>query len=168
MNTMPWTSAALGAAALLLLGAGPPAAAADPAFQLELPAGLACDFPLTITGFGAGPQVFRTFIDRDDQVRTITAGTGNALTFTNTANGETLSTPANGGATRTQSRADGTTRLELTGHNVVILFPTDDPAGPSTTVHSGRVVLDVGADGSTFTVRSVTGATLDVCAALSG
>jgi len=30
------------------------------------------------------------------------------------------------------------------GHNVLILFPSDVPAGPSTTLYVGRVVFTVG------------------------
>lgn len=156
------------ATAFLLLGAGSSANAADPPTVIPLPAGSACSFALDIAIFGDGRQLTKTFTDRDGRVRTITAGTGSSLTFTNAETGASLSTRSNGSVTRTHANVDGSETRILTGHNALILFPTDTPAGPSTTVHSGRVVLSVGADGSTFTVERVSGRQLDVCAALGG
>jgi hypothetical protein len=48
---------------------------------------------------------------------------------------------------------------------VLILFPTDVPAGPSTTLYVGRVVFTV--VGDVFTLRSTSGTATDICAALS-
>lgn len=165
MRTTLRNAGALSAAIVLLLSAGPPALAADPAFEIEFDAGVACSFPLHVAAFGEGPQAFKTFTDRDGRERTITAGRGHALTFTNVDTGATVSTRSNGGAARTQTNADGTVTVELTGHNLLILFPSDVPAGPSTIVHSGRVVFDVDTD-DVFTVESVAGRQLDVCAAI--
>jgi hypothetical protein len=162
------SAGALTAALALLLSAATPAFAEQPAPNFELPAGIACSFPLRVVGSGDGPQAFTTFTDRDGQVRTIIAGTGHALTFTNLDTGATTSTRATGGLTRSQTNADGSITFYLTGNQLLILFPSDEPAGPSTIVHSGRVVYDLGADGSTFTVRTVSGKQLDICAALGG
>lgn len=52
-----------------------------------------------------------------------------------------------------------------TGHNVLIFFPSDVPAGPSTTLYVGQVVFTVDAQG-TFTFVRSSGSTIDVCAAL--
>ena len=54
-----------------------------------------------------------------------------------------------------------------TGHNVLILFPTDVPAGPSTTLYVGRVVFTVDSDG-VFAVTDTNGTSTDICVALSG
>ena len=62
--------------------------------------------------------------------------------------------------------ADGSQRVTLTGHNVLILFPSDVPAGPSTTLYVGRVVFTVDVNGI-FTLVSTSGTSTDLCAALS-
>jgi hypothetical protein len=61
---------------------------------------------------------------------------------------------------------DGSSTWRTTGHNVLILFPSDIPAGPSTTLTVGQVVFTVGVD-QIFTVLKVGGASTDICAALS-
>jgi hypothetical protein len=53
------------------------------------------------------------------------------------------------------------------GHNVLIYFPTDDPAGPSTTLVVGRADIIVDSETSHFTRLSRTGNTTDICAALT-
>jgi hypothetical protein len=71
----------LAAVTVALLGFGNLACAAD--FTLDFPAGLACAFELRIDGSG-GNQVYREFLDRNGNlVRSLSAGTGSALTFTN-------------------------------------------------------------------------------------
>lgn len=167
MKTKKRSTAALGVVAVMLLGAGaPPAIAAEQVFSSWFAPGLACPFPLEIAGFGEEPRI-KTFKGRDGQVRTISAGTGYALIFTNTDTGATVSTRSNGYAQHTRYNRDGSQTVTLTGHNVVILFPSDVPAGPSTTVHSGRVTMTISAD-FVSTVNRVSGRQLDICAALDG
>ncbi len=67
---------------------------------------------------------------------------------------------------KTQPLPDGTTTYTVTGGNAIILFPTDVPAGPSTTWHAGRVVYTVDAFGN-WTVNRSSGAKTNVCAELS-
>ncbi len=55
----------------------------------------------------------------------------------------------------------------MTGHNILILFPTDIFAGPSTTLYVGRVAFTVDANG-VFTLGSTSGSSMDICAALAG
>lgn len=159
------------AAGLAVFGVLATGVAADagepPAFSIVFPAGLACPtFDLRIDGFGDGPKVFRTFSDRDGNiVRTLTAGTGFALVFINDTTHEAFPLRANGAVTRTTFNPDGSQTQVLTGHNIVILFPADAPPGPSTTLHVGRVVIDIDAAG-TFTVRQHSGTALDICAEL--
>ena len=96
----------------------------------------------------------------------ISAGTGFDLTFTNTSTGKSLSLRSNGSVTRTTFHPDGTRSVVSTGHNVLVLFPTDVPAGPSTTLYVGRVTYDV-APGEVFTLTGASGRTTDVCAAIA-
>jgi hypothetical protein len=95
---------------------------------------------------------------------TITGGTGSALTFS--GNGRTVSFPSNGAASVTRTNPDGSSTVQLSGHNVVILFPTDNPPGPSTTLIVGREVFTISAAGK-FDVLSVSGRQTDVCALLT-
>ena len=130
-------------------------------------AGQACSFALQIDITGT-PQVDKkTFEGHDGSVRILSAGTGSDLVFTNLATGKTFALSGNGAVTWTRIDASGSARLTLMGHNILIYFPTDTPAGPSTTLVVGRE--DVAVDLATFefTRLSRTGATTDICAALS-
>lgn len=128
---------------------------------IDLPAGIACPFALhiEIRGF---PQVSKEFRNG----HTLLAGKGSALTFTNLDTGATLKLQANGSVLRTTGNSDGSSTQIATGHNVIILFPTDIPAGPSTTLYVGRVVYKVDSS-EIFTVKQVSGQSTDICAALS-
>jgi hypothetical protein len=165
-STGPRFACAAVATAAVLALAGP-AAASDP-FVLDLPAGLACaDFDLRIEGFGDANRVYREFTDKDGNVvRTLSTGTGDTLEYKNLATGTTYQSTSNGSVNHTVVNADGSTTSVLSGHNLVILFPTDFPPGPSTTLHTGQVVLEVDAAG-TFTILKATGRALDICATLS-
>jgi hypothetical protein len=130
------------------------------------PAGIACDFELAVDIAGSD-QHEHTFVDANgNPVRMLSAGVGSQLTFTNLSNDATIALPANGAVTNTVFNADGSQTVTVTGHNVLILFPTDVPAGPSTTLYVGRVVFTVGVDG-VFTLQSTSGTATDICAALS-
>jgi hypothetical protein len=140
-------------------------ATAEP-FDLVFPAGTACAvFDVGVNVAGSAPEL-REFRDKNgDVVRTLQTGTGNQLTFTNVATGESLELDSNGTATRTTIDADGNV-VEAMGHNVIILFPSDTPAGPSTELFVGRIVYTVDAT-NTFVVQSSAGRRVDLCAALS-
>src|SRR3989442_5085073 len=51
----------------------------------------------------------------------------------------TLSLSSNGAVTNVTKNPDGSETVVTTGHNILILFPTDVPAGPTTTLYVGRV-----------------------------
>jgi hypothetical protein len=150
---------------LAALASSTPAFALD-GFSVAYPAGIACEFPLGIDGSGGHLKVME-FLDKSgNTVRTLAAGTGSALRFTNLDTGATTSTRSNGFVQRIFPNADGSTTLENMGHTIVIMWPTDVPAGPSTTLYVGRVVIKV-EDGSTFTLLGSRGVATDICAALS-
>jgi hypothetical protein len=112
-------------------------------------------------------RIMREFTDRNGKVvRTLAAGKGYTLTFTNLSTGNSLTLPASGSVQRTTVNSDGTSTVVSTGHNVVIFFPTDIPAGPSTTLYIGRVVYTVDAAG-VFTLLSTSGRTTDLCVLLA-
>jgi hypothetical protein len=147
------------------------AVSADAAVAAEhdvvFPAGLACDFELAVDLAGGDQRVERTFVDANgNPVRMLSAGVGFQLTFTNLSSDATTALPANGAVMNTVFNADGSQTVTLTGHNVLFLFPTDVPAGPSTTLYVGRVVFTVDAEG-VFTLQSTSGRATDICAALS-
>jgi hypothetical protein len=148
--------------------------AVTPAFaqDIVLPTGLACrDFGLgiTISGGDSGSEhrVLKEFEDKHGNVvRVLDAGKGFALTFENLSTSATVSLKPNGSVAHTTINPDGTMTVVTTGHNVVILFPTDVPAGPSTILYVGRLVYTVDTAG-VFTVQSFSGRTSDICAQLS-
>lgn len=149
-----------------MLGSATNATAADPDFTVVFPAGTACTFDLQIDGFGGNRQ-FKEFTDKNGNVvRSLDAGTGSALSFTNLATGKTFSTMSNGAVSRKTFNLDGSLTETDTGHTILILFPTDKPAGPSTTLITGRLVFTVDVFG-VFTVQRVVGKATDICAALS-
>lgn len=150
-----------------LLGYVSPATAADPPdFVLTFPDGMACNgFDLQIEGW-FGKQHVKEFIDKNGIVRILSAGTGSTLRYTNLATGETFSSKSNGAVTRVTYNPDGSSMNELMGHNVLILFPTDFPPGPSTTLYTGRVVYTNDADFNS-TVLQESGQKIDICATVS-
>lgn len=161
------TMRVLAAAAATLTSLAVAAPAQAQTHDIELPAGLACpDFGVGIDISGAAPVV-REFRDRDgDLVKTIAAGRGQTLTFTNLESGRTVSLKSNGAVNITRPGPAGSRTVSSMGHNVLILFPSDVPAGPSTTLYVGRVVYTVDAT-ETFTLRSTSGRSVDICAALA-
>ncbi|GGI44734.1 hypothetical protein GCM10010932_06100 [Agromyces flavus] len=137
-----------------------PASAAD--FDAVFPAGTACDFEVGVDISG-GKLITREFTDSDGNlVRTLTAGRGTDLTFTNVDTGATVSLKGNGSVSSSTLNPDGSWTVRSTGHNVLILFPTDVPAGPSTTLYVGRVTHEVDAE-NVFTIVGSSGRTRDLC-----
>jgi hypothetical protein len=150
-----------------LLGSGGAAIAADPPDVVyDFPAGVACDFALHVEAQG-GNLVYREFTDKNGNVvRTLVAGKGPGLTFTNAQTSATLALKGNGSVTRVSINPDGSSNWIATGHTVVSLFPTDVPAGPSTDLYVGRLEFTVSTTG-VYTVQRFNGSATDICAALS-
>jgi hypothetical protein len=154
---------------ILSLGAAAPTATADvPDFTWDLPMGVACPtFDLRLEGFVSDLRVSRTFYDKSgNPVRMFAGGKGNVLRFTNLNTTASLTLRTGGSVERTGLAADGSiTTYTAMGHNVVIMFPTDIPAGPSTKLYLGRVDFSIDA-GGTWTMLSKSGTQFDICAAL--
>jgi hypothetical protein len=151
----------------IMLGLAKPVVAAEPPDNVfELPAGVACDFDLRIEVWGSN-QVYKEFTDKNGNiVRTLSAGSGSDLLFTNLSSGATFSLKADGSVVNAAINPDGSGAITILGKNIVINFPTDFPPGPSTTLYVGRVIFTVDTNG-VWTLQQVSGQTTDICAALS-
>jgi len=156
---------AIGTALLMVVGLAGPATAAGSAVY---PAGIACaGFDLGVAWDDASNARVRTFTDRDGNVvRVLQTGTGNNLVFTNMTSGRTVELRSNGAGSITRPGPGDLSTVTAFGHTVIILWPTDSPPGPSTTLFTGRVVYTVDAFFN-FALVSSAGATMDICAALS-
>ena len=122
---------------------GPPRPV-QPPDPISLPAGLACpDFDLHVSWSGGNVHT-KDFRDRNGNiVRTITAGKGFLLTYTNLDTGNSVTIRTDGSVSKTTYNPDGTQTVSATGHNGLIMFPTDIPAGPTTTHYIGRIVYTI-------------------------
>jgi streptogramin lyase len=160
---------AVAAAALLGTAVATAAQAAPSAASQVYPAGEACaGFDLQVDSTGGSSRT-REYTDTSGfLVKTVTTGTAPALTFTNRTSGATYSTPSKGIVQKVQYHPDFSTTLTQLGTNLLILDPNDVPAGPSTTLQIGRVVVEVSADTVAYTVTSFAARSVDICAALSG
>ena len=106
-------------------------------------------------------------------VRIFQAGKGFLLTFTNLGpdvdnpvEGRSVAIRTGGSVSSTKLNPDGTQTVTATGHNALILFPTD-VGGPDITLYIGRLVYTVSARG-VFEVVSASGSQRDVCSELAG
>ena len=151
-------------ASVAVIAAGvEPADAAEPDF----PAGVACTFPLDLDA--VDNRKVHEFTDANGNDVQLITGLAGPTTFTNTETGASLAGPARGAVWTIVTTADGrTTTFTATGHFVLVLFPTDVPAGPSTTYYVGRVVFTIDNSTGVFTLQETSGTATDVCAALSG
>jgi hypothetical protein len=141
-----------------------------------IPKGLACpDFNVGLATTG-GPVVEKTFNYKDGSVRFLSVGKGVVVTWTNygpdPANpvaGKSVAIKTSGSVTSTKISPDGTqATVTATGHNGLVLFPSDLPAGPTTTQYIGRIVYTVDLPTGTFTLLSTSGSERDICAELAG
>jgi hypothetical protein len=146
------------------------AAAAGPAlaeFQelTTFEPGSACQFALKVESDGSGTRVNKE--PPYGRWGSISAGTGSDLRLTNLSNNSSITLQGNGAVTLTRRASEnGSVIQTLTGHNIVFLFPTDTPPGPSTTLYIGSVTIRVDSLGN-FTVLSSSGRKRDLCAELS-
>jgi hypothetical protein len=136
--------------------------------DVVLPAGVGCDFKLALDNI-EGPPLRREFTDRNGNTVRLFAGKSGAVTYTNLTADPDKSVSFQSRGTRLRETTDattGTVLLEYSGHVGLVLFPTDVPAGPSTTQISGSLVATVDSSG-VFTVQKVQGQQIDICATLA-
>jgi hypothetical protein len=79
----------------------------------------------------------------------------------------TLDVGGRGGMNKTTPNPDGSSTGELNGHSFMILFPTDTPSGPSSTLYQGKVVYTLDSSQTFTTIKSTTGHKTDLCKELS-
>lgn len=165
MSTSSWkflVATAVTSSALIGTAVHPAAAAEEPLF----PAGIACTFALDIDG--VDNRKVHDFVDVDGNAVQLITGLAGPTTFTNADSGATLTLPARGTAWKVVTSPDGsTTSFTTTGHFVLVLFPSDVPAGPSTTLYVGRVQFTINNLTGVFTLEDTRGTATDLCAALS-
>lgn len=139
-----------------------------------LPVGLGCPtFNLGLSSTG-GNLHEKDFVDANGNVvRNITAGKGVLLTYTNYGTrknkqvaGKSVTIRTDGSVTQTVNNPDGTQTVTATGHNGLILFPSDVPAGPTATQYTGQIVYTIDSNG-VFTLVSTSGQARDICAELA-
>ncbi|HET9645677.1 MAG TPA: hypothetical protein VFP68_20500 [Burkholderiaceae bacterium] len=149
---------------LLALAAAAGPALADFQELVTFPAGVACQFELKVEGDGSGVRVNK--VPGGGRWTSISAGTGSDLKLTNVSNGSWITLEGNGAVNLTRPSDNGSYISTLTGHNIVFMYPTDTPAGPSTTLYIGSVTLRIDSVGNS-TIVSSSGRKRDLCAELS-
>jgi hypothetical protein len=174
MNTQTWRRLAPTLlVAAFALTATPPASAAEP---LIVPAGQGCaDFNLGLAGVGGKLHTKEWLDENGNVVRSITAGKGVDLTYTNfgpdpdnPVAGKSVTIKTAGSVTKTVTNPDGTQTVTATGHNGLVLFPSDVPAGPTATQYIGRIMYNIDPATGVFTLLSTAGQHRDICAELAG
>ena len=160
---------ALGGALFPAVSMAAPPIVPVPGGDIPLPAGTGCpNFDLLIHSEDVN-RVVKEFRDRNGNlVRTIIAGRGAIETFTNVDAGTSVTFRTGGSVMRTTRNPDGiTSTMTLTGHNVFIFFPTDNPPGPKSTLYLGKVVLTIDDAFNVFNIKQTSGTQIDICAILS-
>jgi hypothetical protein len=109
----------------------------------------------------------KEFVDQfGNPVRLIQVQTGVSYTYTDLATGKSISTKAHGSAIE-MTVADGVATVTANGENTLILFSSDVPAGPSTTLYEGRITYTVDPSTGVFTLVNASGTHLDICGSLA-
>jgi hypothetical protein len=132
----------------------------------NLPAGVACSFPLRIEVSEAMVRMV-TFEARNTKpARTITVRTGAVLKYTNTATGERMSVKTVGYGANSVT-ADGVETVTANGSLGLVSFADDGSAGPTTTQYTGRIVYKINLATGAFTLVTTSNPGTNVCAELS-
>ena len=154
------------AGVLALVVLAPPAGAQGQGFEFGFPAGIACEFELHVSGTGGNINTHEFTAPDGTLLALLFAGKGPTVTLTNVDTGKSLTLRPAGGAQRITFHQDATSTVELIGHQLLFMFPSDVPPGPSSTLYVGRVVIHVDAD-EVFTILQTSGRATDMCAALA-
>lgn len=135
------------------------------------PCGTACaNSTVSYTSADNGRSVTKQYTTKDGTIVNRVTGKGPDLTIFN-PNDPSITVPlkGNGSNSVTKTSPDGTSTLTVTGHNVLVYYPTDTLAGgapgPATELITGRTVINVDAQGNWTTV-SQNGKVTDICAQL--
>jgi hypothetical protein len=156
-------SAALFAGLTLL---APPAANAE---EIYGPFEACPNFDVSLS-FSGGNQGLRVTRVHDGVIYTVTSGSGTTITFYavdkkgNILKSVTFDTKASVTKTATSG---GNTTYQINGFGTLLLFPTDQPGGPSTTVYNGTVTFTFDATNTLVSTVLNKGRQFDICAALS-
>jgi hypothetical protein len=163
------TFAAVVAAVLMSAGASSVQAyqfpTTPPDWTVPFDAGMACQFPLTVEGW-EGKTNTREYTDADGNQNTVITGKGHDFRFTNPVNGKVTTQKSQGVRQHIEVYADGSQKIKTTGALLLIMFPTDIPAGPTTNYYNGNTVLTIAADG-VGTLQKAVGHNRDICAELN-
>ena len=138
---------------------------------IVLPKGQACpDFGVTIDLISPDHRVSKTFFDKNgNPVRYLNAGQGNHFVFTNSASGVTLTVKTGGSVEHITPNPNGTQTWVTSGHELVVLFPSDTPRWALNHVIYRTLVFTFDPSSTTFLgIQSFTGKSIDICAALAG
>lgn len=153
----------------------------DPVNVPYVPAGEGCPgFPIKAIGSG-GKSIVKEYSDENGVNHKLEVGKGHALTLVrlegppedppNTpapAVVNELTLPSNWFVTYTATNPDTSQKVTAIGSNVIVLFPTDNPPGPSTTLHEGKLVYAISPE-FVWTILDEETKTkqTDICAALA-
>jgi hypothetical protein len=147
---------------------GPPAD-----LHAVLKAGDGCPgFALGLDGTNSKTST-ETFTKNGVVVRTFQSGIGYRLTYTNLDTKKKVTFPAKFLTEETIFHRNGTRTVTNTGDFGLVMFPTDIPAGPSTTQYTGTLVYTVHTIATPngpldiFTIIETQATTIDVCAQLA-
>jgi hypothetical protein len=133
----------------------------------DLPAGVACVFPVSLNPVQPYPGDQLTFFDRDGNVvrQAITVGPS-TWKITNLDTNASYTFAVAAARANVTPHDDGSVTVELSGGIAGFNAPTDTPPGPFAMTFSGRLVLNIAADG-TGTIIKQAGTSTDLCAAVA-
>jgi len=146
-----------------------PASAQTPEHDVVLPAGQGCPtFSLALDNIEGPPVRKSTTTTNGTEVILLASGKSGAIVYTNVATGESVAFPSRGTLLKETPTSDPSVVIqEFSGNVGLVLFPTDQPAGPSTVQLNGRLVTVFNKATGATTVKKLVGHKTDICAELA-
>ena len=127
------------------------------------PAGVACDFAVSIDLLSGGEGKSLTFTDSGSSVsRLVLFARPSTWEITNLETGDSATVTIPATQWQIVSSPDGTTTIKFSGGVIGFNGPADTPPGPFSLTHAGRVVFVVAPDG-TGTIETIRGHTTLLC-----
>jgi hypothetical protein len=153
------------ASAAMLVAAQPASAQEEP---IVLDPGVACqDFALRLENIAFPPTRKSTTIN-GTEVILLASGKSGAITYTNVETGESVAFRSRGTLLKETPTGDANVVIqEFSGNVGLVLFPTDEPAGPSTIQLNGRLVAEFNKVTGATTLLKLVGHQIDICAELA-